>query len=176
MINENKEKLERYLGRLWPQWKQEIPHLLRDFEELHLESGEHLPSQRGDIYFIASGIVGKYIKNAPIRYSSNNEVIIVPLKPSTVQFRVLADATVFVLERSVLYQIVEQHPRSIMFYDELLIKQQQAIDFRYDLLQLPKAARLDALRTKYPPLMGLLSRTELAAFLDISKEYLRRLL
>lgn len=173
-MKNNPTELDIYLSSLWPEWQHEIPDLLTRFQELHLEQDEFLPSQRGDIYFLAWGTIGKYGKKEPLRYISSGELIIIPLKPAVLQFKALIPCKVMLLPRADLYKIVELYPRSIQLYDELLSKQQESIDFRSTLLKLPKAARLEAFRARYAPVTAIINRKELAEYLKISIQYLRQ--
>ncbi|MBD1422568.1 cyclic nucleotide-binding domain-containing protein [Sphingobacterium chuzhouense] len=79
------------------------------------------------------------------------------------------------IQRHDLYQLAENYPVTIQLYDQLLAKQEQAADFRELILEMPKAERLEAFRSKFSTIIPLISRTELASYLGVSREYLRRL-
>ena len=166
--------IENYLTELWPDWRQEIPHLLDLFNELTLEEGELLPNQRGDIYYLIWGTIGKYSKKEPLRYIDTGELIIIPLKPSLLLFKALIRTKVMLLQRPALYKIVEECPRSIILYDEILSRQQESSEFRNSILKLPKGQRLEAFRSRYSRVTAIISRKELADFLKISIESLRK--
>ena len=166
--------IDNYVTNIWPEWRNETPNLMDSFDELTLEYGEILPYQRGDIFYLASGTIGKYHKKEPIRYIDTGELIIIPLKPNILLFKALTDSTVMLLQRDALYRIVRQFPESIVLYDQLLSSQQESIEFRNYILKLPKGDRLEAFRVRYPAVSSLISRKELAEFLNISIESLRK--
>ena len=167
--------IENYISFLWPHWRTDIPQLPDAFEELTLDNGELLPYQRGDIFYLVSGTIGKYCKKEPIRYISTGELIIIPLKPRILLFKTLTGSKVMLLRRDALYRIVGEFPKSIILYDELLSKEQESDEFRNYLLKLPKGNRLEAFRARYPMVPSLVNRKELAEFLNISIESLRKI-
>lgn len=164
-----------YLNDVFPTWKQEVPKFMDYFEELHLEAGEPLPSQRGDIYFITSGAIGKYEKMIPKRYITMRELIIIPFDSKPLLFVALEDSSILFLQRPDLYRLARDYSVTIQLYDQLRAKQEKAVDFRATLLEMPKAERLEVFRSKFTRIIPLITRTELAKFLGISREYLRKI-
>ncbi|WP_437918761.1 hypothetical protein [Sphingobacterium sp. LRF_L2] len=174
-MNEENAFLATYLTSIFPEWKKEVPLLPTYFEEIQLERGEPLPSQRGDIYFVQRGTIGKYLKNIPQRYIQANQLIIVPLIAKPPLFKALEDSTILLLPLPVRYQIARQYPCMIEVYDHLRAKQEKDVDFRTSILEMPRTQRLKAFRSKFERLDVLLPRIELAQFLGISREYLRKI-
>lgn len=170
-----KTPLTDYLDAVFPTWKREVPTLMDYIEEMNLDAGEPLPSQRGDIYFVSSGAIGKYQKKIPKRYITTSELIIIPLDSKSLLFRALQDCCIMLLQRPDLYRLARDYPIMIELYDQLRVKQEQSADFRETLLEMPKAERLEAFRNKFSRIIPLISRTELALYLGVSREYLRRL-
>lgn len=173
---ENKSTLFfQYLTELVPDWQKLMPDLLENFEELSLEEGEYLSIQRGDIYFLQSGTIGMYFKKTPQRYIQAREFILVPLTTRPIQFRVIEQCSVVLLDLSARYMIMRKYPSMIEVYDQFRSIQDKHADFRITILEIPKSRRLEKFQSKYGSLTFRLPRYELAQFLGISREYLRKL-
>ncbi|MBE8719782.1 hypothetical protein [Sphingobacterium pedocola] len=174
-MNENMETLfGDYLSDLYPDWLAELPTLLDYFIHIELDTGEHLPAKLGDIYFVGVGTIGKYEKHIPKRYILKTGIIIVPLKRNNVQLKAIEASAVLLLKRDALYSLLKLSPDLIKLYDELLAQQQQEKDFRTHLLEISKGDRLTLFREKFSQVIPLITRRELAKFLDTSEEFLRQ--
>lgn len=167
--------LIKLLTEVFPSWLQEIPELPDHFQECVLEPHEYLSLQRGDIYLVSGGSFGKYDRKEPIRYILPGELIIGPLKRNHTVFKSLNGSRAYLLDRPTLYRISQQYPHTLELYDELLQKQLEAMEFRQHILSLPKGERLEYFRSKYAPVLPIISRKELASFLQISVELLRKI-
>lgn len=175
LMKTEKAVLTDYLNAIFPSWETEVPTFMDYIEEIKMETDEPLPSQRGDIYFVSIGAIGKYQKKIPKRYITTGELIIIKFDSRPLLFRALEDSCVMLLQRHDLYRLADLYPVTIQLYDQLLAKQEQSADFRETLLEIPKAERLEVFRSKFGRIIPLISRTELALFLGVSREYLRRL-
>ncbi|WP_270087389.1 cyclic nucleotide-binding domain-containing protein [Sphingobacterium sp. SYP-B4668] len=167
--------LYHYLSQLYPLWQQKSPLLLDYFEHRVFETGEFVDVYPGDLYIVNKGTVGKYYKKTPKRYILRHELIMVPSERSGFNFKALESCHLWMLSQQKLHDILSRYPQSHVLQQLLLSKQQQSLDFRTQLLELPKADRLSFFRKQYSTVIPLISRTELAQFLHISGEYLRRL-
>lgn len=167
--------LTDYLNSIFPTWEKEVPTFMDYIEEINLEIDEPLPNQRGDIYFVSSGSIAKYHKKIPKRYITPGELIMIKFDSKPLFFRALEDSCILLIQRHDLYQLSANYPVTIQLYDQLLAKQEQAADFREMVLEMPKVERLEMFRSKFSRIIPLISRTELATYLGVSREYLRRL-
>lgn len=174
-MKKSKTNLTDYLNDVFPTWKQEVPTFMDYIEEIHLEMDEPLPSLRGDIYFVSRGAIGKYQKKIPKRYITPGELIIIKFDSKPLFFRALQDSCIMLLQRRDLYRLANLYPVTIQLYDQLLAKQEQSADFRELVLEMPKVERLEAFRSKFSSIIPLISRTELAKYLGVSREYLRKI-
>lgn len=167
--------IDDYLEKLSPNWKENFPQLKNYFEEIHLLEDELLSNQRGDIYYVNDGIIGKYERKLPQRYILRNEIIIVSILHSNLQFKALQESHLWVISRQSLHRVVALYADIMPIYDNMVHQQQEALEFRLQLLEMPKSERMDFLRSKFASVIPHITRKELAQFLNISEEYLRRI-
>lgn len=168
-----KSTFEIFLSTVYPDWPIDFPDLPDYVEPFVIESGEFLPGQLGDIYFVGEGSIGKYEKSRPKRYILPRELIFTPLTRHRYQFIALEKSVVYFLDRKKLYELAAIYPKHIVLYDLLREQHQKEMDIRAHLLSLDKIERLEAFRLHYRMILGLVARQELAKFLCVSREYLR---
>lgn len=166
--------LSAYLNRHISLWEQTIPDLLIHFEQVNLEVNEYLPCQRGDIYFVCKGYLGQYRKNQPIAYFQVGHPILLSLQNSPAPLKALTDSTILMLRRETTYLLNEKYTGTFELYQQLSVLHEKIIKFKDELRSIPKMQRLAAFRQEYKAIIPLISRKELAQFLGISREYLRR--
>lgn len=166
--------LTDFLTEIFPTWATEIPDLAGYFHEYFLEPGELLNTERGDIYLVSEGAFGKYTRREPLRYILPGELIIIGLRRRYHTFKALNFSRVYMLDRPSLYRISCEYPNTMTLYDELLQRQQDSLEFRQQILLMPKAHRYAYFKSCYATIVPLIDRKELAVFLQISPELLRR--
>lgn len=173
MIREDIQLLTNFLNQNLPNWKTIIPDLFEHFEHATLHSGDHLPNQRGEIYFICEGNIGQYLQTEPLSYFDAGSPIVVSLQFRPPQLKALNACRILILRRESTYALNKKHPGTFELYQQLIVKYEQHTTFRAYILSLPKFQRLEFFRKRYKPIIPLISRNELAQFLGISREFLR---
>jgi len=78
--------------------------------------------------------------------------------------------------RKQLYTINAKNPKLFPIYASLMDKQQQYLDYRAKLLSLPNPEKYEFVFDKYPNIRQYIKHKELARFMGIGEELLRRML
>lgn len=176
MKKSKEEILASFLKDIHGEWISAIPELTDAFAEIRFVKGEYLTNNWGELYLIAEGIFGKYEKTCPVRYAISGESLMIPNHSHNYQFIALTDCRTFMTTRKQLYTINAKNPKLFPIYASLMDKQQQYLDYRAKLLSLPNPDKYDFVFDKYPDIREFIKHKELAQFMGISEELLRRLI
>ncbi|KKX52109.1 hypothetical protein [Sphingobacterium sp. IITKGP-BTPF85] len=76
--------------------------------------------------------------------------------------------------RKQLYEINAKNPNLLPIYIGLMEKQQNYLDYRQHLRDLPNIDKYPFLLEKYPNITKYVTQIELAQFMGMSREYLRQ--
>ncbi|MBE8721159.1 hypothetical protein C4F40_10530 [Sphingobacterium sp. Ka21] len=136
---------------------------------------DRLPVSPGDIYFLSEGVILKYDGEKICRIIKSQQLIFVPLHPHNKRFRALKDCRLLVLGKSNLYSILEGYPRIVRIYDGLLDLWHAQSQGRVDLLAMTKLQRVEYFKSMHVDLFNYMSRRDIAGYVNVSEEYLRRL-
>jgi len=175
MKKSKKDLLHPFLGDINPRWQSEIPELTVVFEEERFVKGEHLINDWGDLYLIVEGTFGKYEKTCPIRYAIAGESLMIPNQKHGYQFVALTDCHTYRTSLKQLEEINDHNPKVFYLYANLKDKQQVYLDYRHKLLSLHNQDKYDFVFDKYPNIHSHITQRELAKFMGISMELLRRI-
>lgn len=168
--------LDSFFRDINPQWQTDIHELSTVFEEEHFMKGERLINDWGELYLIVDGIFGKYEKTSPVRYAIAGESLMVPNHKHRYQFTALSDCRTYRTSLQKLVEINAHNSKVFHLYANLTDKQQTYLDYRHKLLSLNNQDKFDFVFDKYPDLRSYVKHHELARFMGISSELLRRLL
>ncbi|MFD2556726.1 hypothetical protein [Sphingobacterium tabacisoli] len=131
-------------------------------------------SNRGDICFLAEGILLKTQLTTITRIIKADQLIFVPLRPKAVYFQALSHCRLLLLSRDSLYAIIERFPRAVRIYDSLLDLWFEQSDERLLLLEMQKAERIDVFMRQHKDVYPYMSRRDIANYISVSEEYLRK--
>ncbi len=176
MRKSKEDLLDSFFGDIHPQWRNEIPELATVFEEERFIRGEQLINDWGDLYLIIDGSIAKYEKTCPVRYAIAGESLMIPNQRHSYQFTALSDCRTYRTSLKQLKEINESNPKVFYLYANLKEKQQTYLDYRHKLLSLHNHDKYDFVFGKYPDILSLITQRELAKFMGISMELLRRIL
>ena len=165
-----------FLDSGYAPWRVELPGLSDHIERIVVHSGEYLPCLPGDIYFVGSGTFGKYERNNPVRYIAQQELVFIPLERHHLQLLALEKSVIYFIDRKRLYELSIHYPTPIILYDLLRERHQKDMEFRMHLLTLHKRDRLEVFQKRYAHVLNLVSKSEIARYLCLSREYLRNVL
>lgn len=174
MRKSKEEILASFLKDIHPEWVSAIPELTDAFEEISFVKGEYLTNNWGELYLIAEGMFGKYEKTCPVRYAISGESLMIPNHRHNYQFIALSDCRTFMTTRKQLYAINVKNPKLFPIYASLMDKQQQYLDYRQQLRDLPNIDKYPFLLQKYPNITQDVKQIELAHFMGMSRESLRQ--
>lgn len=135
---------------------------------------QRLPTSKGDIYFLAEGVLLKMHKTKLTRIIKAGELIFVPLENKAVQFHALTDCNLLLLSRAELYTFIERFPRAIRIYDSLLDLWYAQTDERSVLLEMQKGERITRFKELHKEVYPYMSRTDISNYIAVSDEYLRK--
>ena len=176
MKKSKEDLLDCFFSDINPHWKHEIPELSFVFEEEHFTQGERLVNDWGELYLIIDGIFGKYEKTCPVRYVTAGESLMIPNHKHRYQFIALRDCRTFRTSLRQLEEINAHNSKVFYLYANLQDKQQTYLDYRHKLLSLNNQDKYDFVFDKYPTILSYITQRELAQFMGISMELLRRIL
>lgn len=176
MRKSKKEILDIFFKDIDPHWASSIPELLDAFEEMRFVKGEYLTNHYGDLYLIVNGFFGKYEKTHPVRYAITGESLMIPNQRHHYQFIALTDSITYLTTREQLFTINQKNHRLFPIYACLMDRQQQYLDYREKLLSLHNQDKYDYVFDRYPDIRRYIKHKELARFMGISEELLRRLM
>jgi hypothetical protein len=168
--------LDSFFHTINPQWQQEIPELSTAFEEERFMKGERLTNDWGEFYLIVDGIFGKYEKTCPLHYAVAGESLMIPNHKHRYQFIALSDCRTYRTSLRQLEEINAHNSKVFYLYANLKDRQETYLDYRHKLLSLNNQDKFDFVFDKYPDLRSYVKHYELARFMGISSELLRRLL
>ena len=168
--------LDSFFRDIDSQWQHEIPELSAVFEEERFSPGERLINDWGELYLIVDGIFGKYEKTCPVRYAISGESLMIPNHKHRYQFIALSDCHTYRTSLRQLEEINARNSKVFHLYANLRDRQQTYLDYRHKLLSLNNQDKYDFVFDKYPDLRSYVKHHELARFMGISSELLRRLL
>lgn len=175
MRKSKEDLLDSFFRDIHPQWLSEIPKLSAVFEEERFVRGEQLINDWGDLYLIVEGIFGKYEKTCPVRYAIASESLMIPSQKHSYQFVALTDCRAYRSSLQQLAKINDNNPKVFYLYANLKEKQQTYLDYRHKLLSLHNQDKYDFVFDKYPDILSHITQRELAQFMGISIELLRRI-
>ncbi|MNN85410.1 hypothetical protein D3C81_2026950 [compost metagenome] len=92
------------------------------------------------------------------------------------QFIALTDSITYLTTREQLFTINQKNHQLFPIYAYLMDRQQQYLDYREKLLSLLNQDKYDYVFDKYPDIRRYIKHKELARFMGISEELLRRLM
>ncbi len=169
-----KADLHSFLSKFDKDYQEVVPNFWKHINIVSLFEGHNLSNNLGDIFLVSSGYLVKYCEGKPERYIGAGELIIVPLSSHMNYYKSLTNSKVYQLKRKRLYSIIKKSPESVILFDKIREVHSHQLHFRYRVLKLPKKKRVEYFRENYNIILNLISRKELADYLDISTEYLRR--
>lgn len=169
-----KADLHSFLTKFDKNYLDVVPNFWKYINTVWLFEGEHLSNSLGDIFFVSSGYLAKYCEGKPERYVGSGELILVPLSTHMNYFKSLTSSRVYQIKRKKLYSIIKKSPEALMLFEKIKEVHSHDLAFRYRLLKLPKNKRVEYFMENYAMIINLISRKELADYLDISAEYIRR--
>lgn len=175
MKKSKEDLLDSFFSDINPHWQTEIPELSGIFEEEHFMKGERLVNDWGELYLIVEGIFGKYEKTCPLRYAIAGESLMIPNHKHRYQFIALSESRTYRTSLRQLEEINAHNSKVFYLYANLTDKQQIYLDYRHKLLSLNNQDKYDFVFDKYPDLRSYVKHHELAQFMGISGELLRRL-
>lgn len=169
--------LHEYLFKLEPNWNTLFPDLEEYLEIHYFLPQETLSLEMGAGYFLLEGIVGKYRAARPLRYILPEELIQAPLhiNDTKIRFKALSETYLYKISQKMLYKLPRKYPKLLPLYHQILFLHQHQVDYKLHILEHDKAERLTIFRQKYSEVVPLISRKELAQYLNMSEEYLRKL-
>ena len=156
-------------------WQTEISELSAVFEEERFMTGERLTNDWGELYLIVDGIFGKYEKTCPLRYALAGESLMIPNHKHRYQFIALSDCLTYRTSLRQLEEINAHNSKVFYLYANLKDRQETYLDYRHKLLSLNNQDKYDFVFDKYPDLRSYVKHKEIARFMGISGELLRRL-
>ncbi|MDM1296516.1 hypothetical protein HX021_19700 [Sphingobacterium sp. N143] len=121
------------------------------------------------------GIFGKYEKTCPVRYAIAGESLMIPNHRHAYQFTALSDCRTYRTSLKQLEEINDRNPKVFYLYANLKERQQSYLDYRHKLLSLHNQDKYDFIFNKYPDILSHITQKELAKFMGISMELLRRI-
>lgn len=175
MKKSKNDLLDPFMGDIHPHWQNEIPELSAVFEEERFIRGEQLINDWGELYLIIDGIFGKYEKTCPVRYAIAGESLMIPNQRHAFQFTALSDCRTYRTSFKRLEELNDHNPKVFYLYANLKEKQQVYLDYRHQLLSLHNQDKYDFMFDKYPDILSHITQRELAQFMGISIELLRRI-
>lgn len=167
--------LDPFFRDIDPRWQHEIPELSAVFEEERFSPGERLINDWGDLYLIVDGIFGKYEKTCPVRYAISGESLMIPNHKHRYQLIALSDCRTYRTSLRQLEEINAHNSKVFYLYANLKDKQDTYLDYRHKLLSLNNQDKYDFMFDKYPDILSHITQRELAQFMGISIELLRRI-
>lgn len=176
MKRSKEDLLNPFFKEIYPDWQKEIPELKTAFAEERFIKGEQLINDWGDLYLIVDGIFGKYEKTCPVRYAIEGESLMIPNQRHAYQFTALSDCRTYRTSLKQLYEINGNNSKLFCLYANLKEKQQIYLDYRHKLLSLHNEDKYNFIFDKYPDILSHITQKELARFMGISIELLRRIL
>ncbi|MEZ0453248.1 hypothetical protein ABTW24_16755 [Sphingobacterium thalpophilum] len=170
------EILDLFFKDIHASWQKDIPELVTIFDEERFEQGEQMINDRGELYLIVNGIFGKYEKTCPVRYAIAGEPLMIPIQKHSYHFVAITQGNTLRTSLSQFMEINDHNPRVFFLYAKMMARQQQYLDYRHKLLSLHNQDKYDFLLDKYPDLRQHILHKELAQFMGISEELLRRII
>ena len=155
--------------------EEEWEALKRHLSLICCQANDRLPVSPGDIYFLAEGVILKYEDEKICRIIKPQQLVFVPLHPHNKRFCALSDCRLLVLGRSSLYDILAAYPRVLYIYDGLLDLWHEQSQDRADLLAMTKLLRVEYFKSMHGDVINSMSRRDIARYVGVSEEYLRRL-
>lgn len=141
---------------------------------IHCEAKQRLMTNRGDIYFLSEGAMLKVHGTTVARIVQPGQLLFVPLQSKSIYFQTLRPSSLLLLSRETLYTIIEGHPRAIRLYDSLLDLWHEQSNERLSLLEMQKAERIALFKASYKAVYPYMGRRDIASYLSVSEEYLRK--
>lgn len=169
-------QLDPFFKHILPHWQDDIPELSSLLEAEKFVKGEHLINDWGDLYLITEGIFGKYEKTCPVRYALAGESLMIPNQKHNYRFVALSDCQTFRTSFRQLEEINAYNPKVFYLYAHLKDQQLRYLDYRHKLLSLHNQDKYDFVFDHYPDLLAHITQKELAQFMGISMELLRRMM
>lgn len=137
---------------------------------------DRLATHKGDIFFNAEGTLIKSKGTAITRIIKSGQLLFVPLKSKEVQFQALTTCQLLLLPRTYLYEFIEQYPRAIRIYDNLLDLWYEQDDERVAYFEMKKIARIFRFKELHKEVYPYMVRNQIASYISVSEEYLRKYL
>ncbi|MBL1407227.1 cyclic nucleotide-binding domain-containing protein [Sphingobacterium faecale] len=142
---------------------------------IHCAAGQRLVSNRGDICFLAKGVLLKTQLETITRIIQADQLIFVPLQSNAIYFHALVPCQLLVLSREELYRIIEVFPRVVRVYDSLLDVWHVQSNERLLLLEMKqKSARIALFKQLHKEACPYMARKDIANYIAVSEEYLRK--
>ncbi|MFD2553094.1 Crp/Fnr family transcriptional regulator [Sphingobacterium tabacisoli] len=167
--------LDQYLSSIKADWKIHYPDLEKHLQLEQLYASEWLYHEQGCIYLLLEGVLGKYKKNIPLRYVLPHEPIIILQEQSPTRFKALTHALLYKIDQQKLYELHRLYSDIAQLYHRIWLNHHQYLEYRNNLLEYRKGERLEVFRKDFQVVIPLITRKELAQYLNLSEEYLRQL-
>lgn len=153
---------------------QEWDALYAALSPFYCAMGQRLATRRGDICFLAEGTLLKLHKTTVTRIIKSDQLLFVPLRPKAIYFQALTPCKLLLLPRVDLYDIIEAFPQAVRIYDSLLDLWHEQCDERLELLELSKVDRIKRFRELHKEIYPYMVRRDIANYISVSEEYLRK--
>lgn len=174
MRKSKKEILDVFFNEIDVNWNTNLPELIDAFEEVNFSISEQLTNNWGELFLIVEGYIGKYEKTCPMRYAIAGEPLLIPNYRHNFQFRALSNCKTYMITREQRYAINRINPELFVLHDQLIDKQQQCLNYRQQLRDLPNTEKYPFILAKYPHITKHVKQIELAHFMGMSRESLRQ--
>lgn len=152
---------------------EEWAYLTDRLQKVIYHQDERIVKSRGDIYFVHSGIILEQEEQQINRIIKTSQLVFIPITRSSLQLHTLTGCHLLLLNRQDLYQMIGQFPHIIALYDQVLQKTSDESE-RIDLLKLDKKSRIRIFKANHRDVLPYMARKDIASYLCISEEYLRK--
>lgn len=133
-----------------------------------------LPTHKGDMFFVAEGVLMKSKGTVITRIIKPGQLLFVPLKSKEIHFQALASCQLLLLSRTNLYELIEQYPHAIRIYDSLLDLWYEQDNERLAFFEMQKKARIFRFKELHKEVYPYMVRNQIASYISVSEEYLRK--
>lgn len=153
---------------------EEWTYLTDRLQKVIYHKDERIVKSQGDIYFVHSGIIVEQKEREINRIVKPNQLIFIPITRSYAQLYTLTSCQLLLLARKDLYHTLARYPHTVVLYDQLLQKNSEEEAERLNLLKLDKKSRITIFKANHRDVLPYMARKDIASYLCISEEYLRK--
>ncbi|AIM39099.1 hypothetical protein KO02_22240 [Sphingobacterium sp. ML3W] len=153
---------------------EEWAYLTNRLQKVIYHKNERIVKSQGDIYFVHSGIIMEQEEQETNRIVKSNQLIFIPITRNYAQLYTLTFCQLLLLDRKDLYHILARYPHTLVLYDQLLQKSSEEDADRLHLLKRDKKSRITIFKANHRDVLPYMARKDIASYLCISEEYLRK--